>query len=183
MLGEYIKSLQILHSFGESEDDLNILETAVNNDQTVNNTLLDSVTIERRTVISQVTKKIRDVSFKSRVLTAYGGACSFCGIQLKLIDAAHILPVERNGSDETWNGIALCALHHRAYDRSLVTFDENYRIILNEKALENLRIVGHIEGRRQFESNLRNIIILPPAVTDRPHAESIIQANEIRGWA
>ena len=35
-------------------------------------------------------------------------------------------------SDETSNGIALCVLHHRVFDRNLVTSNGDYQII-NEK--------------------------------------------------
>lgn len=182
LLGEYIQNLAVLHSFGQSKNDLQVLEAAVADNQSLNDGDLETVTLERRTVISQVTKKLRDVSFKRRVLTAYGYTCSFCGLQLKLIDAAHILPVENDGTDETWNGIALCALHHRAYDRNLITFDETYHIFLNPIAFDNLTAINHGEGRQQFEDNLRTLIILPPSINDRPHVNSVREANIVRGW-
>lgn len=181
-LGEYIKNLGGLHSFGQSDNDLEVLDETFQSPQSLNDEMLETVTMERRVVISQITRKLRDVSFKSRVLTAYNFTCSFCGVQLKLIDAAHILPVENNGTDETWNGVALCALHHRAYDRNLVTFNGAYQIVLNNAALDELATRNLAGGRQQFQNNLRAILHLPPAVSDRPHVDTVTQANSIRGW-
>ena len=46
-----------------------------------------------------------------------------CGIQLGLIDAAHIIPhSNEKGTDDLDNGISLCPLHHRAYDRAFDLF-------------------------------------------------------------
>ncbi|WP_343633425.1 HNH endonuclease [Fluviicola sp.] len=180
-LGEYIKRLEELHSFGESPQDLALLDNVIEN-PTINNVQIEQVTIERRETVQIIRKKIRDNSFKNRVLTAYSGSCAFCGVQLKLVDAAHIIPVENNGTDETSNGIALCALHHRAYDRRLIAFDETYRIMVNVNQMNNLTSLSLDGGRENFENSLRPIIILPPAINDRPHIDFIREANKIRGW-
>ena len=59
-----------------------------------------------------------------------------CGIQLELIEAAHIVPhSHEKGTDEIENGICLCSLHHSAYDKSIIYFDENFKIKLNEKKI------------------------------------------------
>ncbi len=47
-----------------------------------------------------------------------------CGLGLDLIESAHILPVAAPGSvDEVRNGLALCANHHRAFDRHRIWVD------------------------------------------------------------
>ncbi len=134
------------------------------------------------TAVVSVKKKIRDNSFKSRILTSYSNHCAFCGIQLKLIDAAHIVPVQHDGTDETSNGIALCALHHRAFDRNLVTFNGDYQIIYNEQQFDKLREIGLDGGSDRFVDDLRAVIHLPPSINDRPHVNYINLANRIRGW-
>lgn len=179
---EYIKNLTSLHSFGESEEVLEVLEEVSETPEAVNNLEIEGLNIERQTAIINVKKKIRDSSFKARVLTSYQNRCAFCGMQLKLIDAAHIMPVEHNGSDETSNGISLCALHHRAYDRNLVTFNERYEIIQSEPSYQKLREIGLDGGLDRFVRDLRALILLPPAINDRPHVDNIRQANELRGW-
>lgn len=179
---EYVKNLESLHSFGESASDLEILSEVTENPDAVNDTQIAAITAERQMTVTSVKKKIRDISFKSRILTSYNNRCAFCSIQLKLIDAAHIVPVQHDGTDETSNGIALCALHHRAYDRNLVTFNEEYQILYNEQEFYKLKEIGLDGGADKFIGGLRAIIHLPPTINDRPHVEYIKTANELRGW-
>ncbi|GAB4506753.1 MAG: hypothetical protein Fur0017_30080 [Anaerolineales bacterium] len=116
---EYATHVTAFHSFGESRPDFDILE-AVATHQVVNDQDLDRVATQRKIALRTIRQSLRDHSFTNRVLTAYSNRCAFCDIQLKLIEAAHILPVSYEGStDETSNGIALCSLHHKAYDKSL----------------------------------------------------------------
>lgn len=182
-LVEYIKNLEPLHTFGEVVTDFEILERASEKPEEINEAVMKPLNEPRKVTITNVTKKIRDNSFKSRVLTAYGNKCALCGIQLKLIDAAHILPVNyEKSTDETSNGIALCALHHRAYDNALVTINREYRILLDEKKLKRLKDLNLDGGLKKFAHELRPLIHLPPAVNDRPHIQYVEKANEIRGW-
>ncbi|MEZ4793891.1 MAG: HNH endonuclease [Bacteroidia bacterium] len=181
-IGEYIRNLESLHSFGESNTDLEVLEEVTDNPDEVNDAEIAAVTIERQTAVVSVKKKIRDNSFKSRILTSYSNRCAFCGVQLKLIDAAHIVPVQHDGTDETSNGIALCALHHRAFDRNLVTFNGDYQIIYNQSQFDKLREIGLDGGADKFVGDLRAVIHLPPTVSDRPHVDYVNTANQIRGW-
>lgn len=171
-----------LHSFGESNQDLRILEEVTENPDEVNDTKISAVTNARQTTVMSVKKKIRDNSFKLRILTSYANKCAFCSIQLKLIDAAHIVPVQYEGTDETSNGVALCALHHRAYDRNLVTFNADYQIIYSKDQFNKLREIGLDGGVEKFIDDLRAVIHLPPTVSDRPHIDYISRANQIRGW-
>lgn len=181
-IGAYIQNLASLHSFGESDADLEVLEEVTDNPDEVNDTEIATVTVERQTAVVSVKKKIRDNSFKSRILTSYSNRCAFCGVQLKLIDAAHIVPVQHEGTDETSNGIALCVLHHRAFDKNLVTFNSDYQIVYNEKQLNQLREIGLDSGADKFIDDLRAVIHLPPTISDRPHVDYITMANHIRGW-
>lgn len=181
---DYVEDMEKIHGFGESETDVEILENATENPDNINDEDLNRVTVpERKEIVATVTRKVRDNNFRSRVLTAYSQKCAFCGIQLKLIEAAHVLPVSAEGSpDDTSNGIALCSLHHKAYDNTLVGFDTDYRIVLNEEIIEKLERKNLVDGLDQFRKNLRAMIILPPDVRDRPHVEFVNRANKYRGW-
>lgn len=180
--GEYVRSLDQLHSFGQSERDYEILEKVAQDPNQVNDQEIEYVAVERKTVVYNVRKKLRDNSFKKRIQVAYSCKCAFCGIQLKLIDAAHIIPVEAAGNDATNNGIALCALHHRAYDKNLVTFTDNYKNVLNTETIGVLVQSGFGDGFDFFTQNLKSTIHLPTNVDDRPLVQNVIKANEIRGW-
>jgi putative restriction endonuclease len=104
-------------------------------------------------------------------------------MQLRLLDGAHILPVaEPDSTDETENGIALCALHHRAYDRALITFARDYRIHINEQRIEELRVASLHGGLRDFRDGLRDVIHVPAERANRPRGEFVERANALRGW-
>ena len=57
--------------------------------------------------------------FRERVLLAYRNQCALCRLRhSELLDAAHIVPdAEPEGEPVVRNGIALCRLHHAAFDR------------------------------------------------------------------
>jgi putative restriction endonuclease len=102
---------------------------------------------EGPTDIEQVVR-IRRVQqfFRDMILTNYDGACAISGIALsELLNASHIIPwsnnVERR-ADPT-NGIALSALYDRAFDRGLITFDEDLRVVISDRLLEEPRSEMH----------------------------------------
>ena len=99
-----------------------------------------------------------------------------------MVDAAHIIPVDAANNDHSNNGIALCALHHRAYDRSLITMDDEYFVMFNPDRLRDLEAAHRNAGWAAFRSQLKAIIDIPPSPDDRPSPELIRRANVIRGW-
>jgi putative restriction endonuclease len=179
----YVQNLEQLHGFGETKKDFKILEDISTGDLEVNSEAVRKLPKKRQTTIASIKKKVRESDFNDRVLTAYKNRCAFIGLQLKLIDAAHILPVSNeNSTDETANGIALSALYHRAYDKGLVTFNEQYQIVVNSTKMKYLKEIGFDSGMEKFIKDLRPIISVPPAVSDRPHVSFIKEANKLRGW-
>lgn len=58
--------------------------------------------------------------FKFLVFRRYGPECAACGMALEaVLEAAHLRPKARAGSDDPRNGLVLCATHHRAFDAGL----------------------------------------------------------------
>ena len=49
------------------------------------------------------------------------------------VEAAHIVPHRANGKDDILNGLALCRLHHWAFDVGWFTLEENYKFLASEK--------------------------------------------------
>lgn len=60
--------------------------------------------------------------FRARVLRAYSGTCAMCRLRHpELLDAAHILPDGHPRGDPVLpNGLALCKIHHAAYDQNIL---------------------------------------------------------------
>ncbi|HJS20951.1 MAG TPA: HNH endonuclease [Anaerolineales bacterium] len=138
--------------------------------------------LERGKTFLSLSKRIREMSFQKRVLNVYSYRCAFCG-SFESVEAAHIIPVNHeNSTDETRNGLALCALHHRAYDQALITIVEDYSVILNRNQTDEFQKLKLDGGLAKFTKELRPIILLPPAINDRPHKEYIKIANSVRGW-
>jgi putative restriction endonuclease len=62
--------------------------------------------------------------FKFNVFRRYGARCAVCDVQVEtLLDAAHLREYRDNGTDDPRNGLVLCSLHHRAFDRALFGID------------------------------------------------------------
>lgn len=140
--------------------------------------------VERRSVISTIKRKYREHDFRNRVLTAYSHRCAMCGVQLQLVEAAHILPVAAEKStDDTSNGIALCKLHHAAFDRNLVSFDESYRVELSNAEEARLAAENLAGGFKDFKKQIKTAILLPADKRDYPSPFFIKEGRRIRSWA
>lgn len=181
--GDYVRDLEELHRLGNSQLEVKVIEQVAAGHLEINSTAVQELPEDRQVIITTVSRKLREKSFTKRVLAAYGNKCAFSGMQLKLVDAAHILPVsEPTSTDETSNGIALSALYHRAFDRGLVTINEQYQILVHNQKLEELRENGFDGGLDRFQELLRPVIIVPSSISDRPNANFIREANRLRGW-
>ncbi len=181
-LVEYVRNLEHLHDFGRSQEDLAALDAVAQHPE-INVEDIQIADNARKITIISVSKKLRDVKFRNRVLAAYDYHCAMCGLQLKLVDAAHIIPVNHEKStDETRNGLALCVLHHRAYDQALLTVWDDYSIRVNDAQVDQLRRIRRAGGVDTFLSNLGSVIRTPVVINDRPHVEYIRIANYIRNW-
>lgn len=73
--------------------------------------------------------------FRSSILANYESECALTGIRIsKLLIASHIIPwskCEERRTDPT-NGICLNVLHDKAFDRGLITFDEDLRVVISK---------------------------------------------------
>ena len=98
-----------------------------------------------------------------------------------MIDAAHILPVGAEASnDEVNNGLCLSPTYHRAYDNGLIYLDKDLAMKINpakEKELISLKLHGGLEA---FKSCLGHEILLPADRKQWPSLEMIKKANEVR---
>ena len=180
---DYIRQMEYLHALGVSQEDLDTLRKVIQSPEDVDEVDLSAETEERRSVLTTVMRRLRLSSFRSRVLAAYGYSCAFCGLQLELVQAAHILPVSHaDSTDETANGMAACHLHHAAYDSAVITFDGEYSVLTNDEALEQLAQLDRAGGIDQFMGALKRVISVPSTEVDRPRLEFVQHANALRGW-
>lgn len=87
----------------------------------------------------------RDPQFKRTVLLAYENRCAFCGFDGSLrsspvaIDAAHVKMRSHRGPDNITNGIGLCVLHHRLFDRGAIGLNGDLRILVSQHMIVRKR--------------------------------------------
>lgn len=131
-------------------------------------------------MLQTISRVSRDVNFREKVLCAYGHRCAVTRIQLRLVEAAHILPVASPLSiDDVRNGIALSPTYHRAFDFGLIYMDNNYNMKINPKKEEQLVKLNLIAGIKEFKSSLGKIH-LPPDRRQWPLTSFINRANRFR---
>jgi putative restriction endonuclease len=81
----------------------------------------------------------RDPNFRDRILNAYEYRCAVCGFNVRVgnslvaLEAAHIKWHQAGGPDREENGVALCALHHKLFDRGAFTLSDNMKIIVSDR--------------------------------------------------
>ncbi|MYD91589.1 MAG: HNH endonuclease [Caldilineaceae bacterium SB0662_bin_9] len=181
----YCLNADNLHLHGV-EDNLAAILTKVIEIEEVPQQEITELVAERKQIVEKVHRYSRSAKFRRQVMSAYGNRCAVTGMQLRLVDAAHILPVTSDGSsDHVTNGIALAPTFHRAYDTCLIYLDENFVMKLNEEKIEEL-VTDDLGGEiHQFRSFLDKTIYLPVDMSQRPRLEYIAMANRhrrIRGY-
>ena len=179
-LVDYALSSARLHKTGEAHRDISLL----NKLDTLTDVEVDDVAdTSRRNVIRTIVTKYRAAKFKDKVLGAYNHKCAFCQIQLSLLDAAHIIPVASpESTDQVVNGVALCKLHHFAYDANLVSFNEQYRIEVSQARVRVLTAKHEAGGLTEFQSAMSESILLPANPRQRPNTDYINRSRHIRNW-
>jgi len=88
-----------------------------------------------------------------------------------MIDACHIVPFSKSYNDTITNGIALCPNLHRAFDRGLITIDNNYRVVVSKRFKENETSYGI----KVFENKK---ILLPKQEIYYPLIDNFVWHNE-----
>jgi len=84
-----------------------------------------------------VRQRLHQRVFRDRVLIAYDRRCALCRLQHpELLDAAHIKEDSQGGEPVVPNGIAMCAIHHRAFDANVLGIRPDYRIHVRRDVLE-----------------------------------------------
>ena len=140
--------------------------------------------VTRRLRLVETMRAYREARFRPTVLAAYSHQCALCPISLNLVDAAHIIPVSHPGStDEISNGLALCRLHHAAFDNGLVGVRPDYQVVLNPRALSRLEELNFARGIEEFQQLLRPSIRYPASLEVRPSREYLKQGMRTRNFA
>ena len=179
-LGLYLENFIEMHKCTESEL-LGLIKVADGIPMS-DNTESAIVKINGRKYIVNHRQIRSDPSFYINVKKCYAYKCSFCGIQLELVSAAHIIPnAHPDSPQDIKNGLCLCGLHHTAFDNALLYLDLKYNIILNEAKVDYLKKVKRAEGIQKFLKLQYGKLRMPESNLCIPSLDYILKANEIRG--
>lgn len=89
----------------------------------------------RRYAETMTRTRLHQPVFRSRVLLAYDHRCSLCHLR-HLLDAAHIKEDAEGGPPVVTNGLAMCAIHHRAFDGNVLAIRPDYHVEVAPRILE-----------------------------------------------
>lgn len=76
--------------------------------------------------------------FRRTVLASYNSTCCVCGLDIRsLLVASHIKPwsIEISARSEPENGLCLCAIHDRAFDRGLMAISGQFQVVVARNVL------------------------------------------------
>lgn len=177
-LGLYLDNINSIHLLDEKK----LINLANTSDDMDINDELGSITVNDVNFKITHQRNKRDPKFRKIVNHAYDSKCAMCGIQLELVEAAHIIPHSHEaGTDDISNGISLCKLHHYAYDRGLIYFDSSFKIFFNDEKIDYLTKVNMDSGFRKFQNMSFDHINLPASSALYPSIKNIDIANGLRG--
>lgn len=126
--------------------------------------------------------KLRNRGFRQAITEAYEYKCAVCDFKLNSpnnlqweVEAAHIVPHSSNGKDDIWNGLALCHLHHWAFDVGWFSMENNYHIVASHK-IHSLGLNYGKIGNYDFINQLANenlFLKVPNNKNNYPHITAI----------
>lgn len=129
---------------------------------------------QRQYAVRLAKQRLHQPAFRTRVLLAYATRCAVCSLRHgSLLDAAHIVP---DGNDDppglptTPNGLALCKIHHAAYDQNMLGVSPNYRVEINRDLLEEVDGPMLKHGLQEMHGR---VLTLPARGADRPDRERL----------
>jgi putative restriction endonuclease len=85
-------------------------------------------------------QRLHQPAFRTRVLVAYATKCAICELKHgALLDAAHIVPDNHKlGAPTVNNGLALCKIHHAAYDQNMLGVTPDYEVRIDKDLLHEV---------------------------------------------
>lgn len=116
-----------------------------------------------------VRQRLHQPIFRRQVLAAYRTQCALCRLRRgELLDAAHIKEDSEGGEPVVPNGIAMCVLHHKAFDSFVLAVRPDYVIEVRRDVLDE------VDGptlRHALQGMHRSNLLMPSRRAARPDPE------------
>jgi putative restriction endonuclease len=106
--------------------------------------------------------------FRAGVMHAYATHCAVCALgHDDLLDAAHIIAdADDRGDPVTSNGLALCKIHHAAFDANILGIRPDLTVCIRHDVLHE--VDGPMLRHGLQEHHDRSLLVVPHARRDRP---------------
>ncbi len=123
-------------------------------------------------------RRVHQQGFRRRVLRAYREICAVCRLRhQELLEAAHILPDGHpRGEPIVPNGLALCKLHHAAFDRKFLGIRPNLQVEIRRDILRESDGPMLVHGLQGFQGTT---IHVPRAENQRPNPDFLAERYEM----
>jgi putative restriction endonuclease len=131
--------------------------------------------IRRRYVTRMFRQRLHQREFRERVVRAYQHHCAICRLRRnELLEAAHIMPdADPHGVPSVPNGVALCRLHHAAFDSNLLGIRPDYIVEVRRDILDEKDGPMLIHGIQGFHGKA---LVVPPKRSSWPD-RSLLEAR------
>jgi len=128
--------------------------------------------LRRRYITTQVRLRLHQTAFREIVLSAYRTQCALCRLKhSELLDAAHIIAdKEPEGEPVVNNGIALCKIHHAAFDGYFLGITPDYTVEVRDDVRNESDGPMLLHGLQELHETK---IILPRKELEWPNKELI----------
>lgn len=129
---------------------------------------------------TETQRRVRSGAFPKLVKAAYDFRCAICGRSRTSpagtvdIEAAHIYPKRENGRDLVQNGLALCRLHHWAFDTGWLAVTDEYRVLVADRS--------DLEGYEEFSRLEGTELTLPADDEQHPYAKFLAAHRGLHGF-
>lgn len=138
----------------------------------------DETDEQRRYVERLNRQRLHQPMFRARVLAAYESRCAICALRHpELLDAAHIIADgQPHGDPIVPNGLAMCKIHHAAFDRDIIGLRPDLHVEVQPAVLEE--IDGPMLRHGLQELHGRQVMVVPRAHAARPDRERLEERYE-----
>lgn len=132
----------------------------------------------RRYVVRQTRQRLHQPVFRATVLHAYDTRCAVCALhRAELLDAAHIVAdSEEGGIASVRNRLALCKIHHAAFDVSVLGIRPDLVVEIRADVMEE--IDGPMLEHGLKARHGQPLMALPRTRAQRPDADLLEQRYE-----
>lgn len=155
----------------DEECDQHQFVVAIDGQQTMETVESTADEVARRWVVEDTKRRLHQPLFRSLVMRAYEKRCAICTLGHEvLLDAAHIVPdADEDGVAAVRNGLALCKIHHAAYDARIIGITPDYQVAVREDILDEVDGPMLEFGLKGLEG--QRLSVIPAVKRERPDRE------------